>query len=500
MESNTHEEMTNETIETPSIEEIETLEASQEIEEDDDNQELQGGVSEETQELKESEELSVEEDDFNLELDYFDEEKQEDKLWQARTGLNTDTLCGAIETIVFMSDKPVPLARIRKLIDEDMPLRVIHEAISRLQNEYESSHHGLRLLEVAQGYQFRTKATFSKYVQELFKVSSLVLSPTALEVLAIIAYKQPVSKIEVEKIRGVDSSHIVRALMDKRLVRVSGRSEEAGRPVLYSTTPEFLEVFNLADLDQLPPEHELEALVEENKVGKISEIKTIVHSGDKTSFVFDEVDELDELSESIKAIKSDTLFTKSLSSEERKRKNSEGEEVKSAFDLLEEYLANEQVKEGNLESKESHLMIEGVDPSIISDLTAGPFNVPEVDDFEMIDLETGEALVEEPVEMLEEDTKANDDLIELFDTSVTKEEQLAKDLDDAFAKLTGEKLEEVSEIFNELEEDQIELKEAGIDSLTDEMISKANDLDIDLNFLENEVKDESSEDDSKFTE
>ena len=189
-----------------------------------------------------------------------------------------------------------------------------------------------------------------------------------------------------------------------------------------------------------------------------------------------------------------------MSSEERKRKNSEGEEVKSAFDLLEEYFANEQVKEGNLESKESHLMIEGVDPSIISDLTAGPFNVPEVDDFEMIDLETGEALVEEPVEMLEEDTKANDDLIELFDTSVTKEEQLAKDLDDAFAKLTGEKLEEVSEIFNELEEDQIELKEAGIDSLTDEMISKANDLDIDLNFLENEVKDESSEDDSKFTE
>ena len=101
-------------------------------------------------------------------------------LWQARTGLNSDTLCGAIETIIFMSDKPVSIQKIKALIDEDMPLKVIHEALQRLQAEYELKHHGLRLLEVAEGYQYRTKATYSKYVQDILKITSLFLSPTAL--------------------------------------------------------------------------------------------------------------------------------------------------------------------------------------------------------------------------------------------------------------------------------------------------------------------------------
>ncbi len=195
-------------------------------------------------------------------------------LWQARTGLNSDTLCGAIETIIFMSDKPVSIQKIKALIDVAMPLKVIHEALQRLQAEYEQKHHGLRLLEVAEGYQYRTKATYSKYVQDIFKINSLVLSPTALEVLAILAYKQPCSKVEVDKIRGVDSGHIVRALMDKRLVRVVGRSDELGRPVLYGTTPEFLEVFNLPDLAALPPEHELDEMSRASNVGKIADIKT----------------------------------------------------------------------------------------------------------------------------------------------------------------------------------------------------------------------------------
>ena len=226
-------------------------------------------------------------------------------LWQARTGLNLDTLCGAIETIIFMSDRPVSITKIKSLIDEDMPLKVIHEALLRLQAEYEEKHHGIRLLEVAEGYQYRTKATYSKYVQDIFKVNSLVLSPTALEVLAIIAYKQPCSKVEVDKIRGVDSGHIVRALMDKRLVKVTGRSDELGRPVLYGTTPEFLEVFNLADLSQLPPEHELDEMSRATNVGKIADIKTLVHDGDKAKFKFDEIEELDQLSEAIKNISSE---------------------------------------------------------------------------------------------------------------------------------------------------------------------------------------------------
>ena len=187
-------------------------------------------------------------EEFSLDLDFFNEKEQEDKLWQAKTGLNLETLCGAIETIIFMSDKPVNLLKIKNQIDSDIPLRVVHESIARLQEEYEQKHHGIRLMEVAQGYQFRTKATYANLVQKMFKVQSLQLSPTAVEVLAIIAYKQPISKTDVESIRGVDSSHVIRDLMDRRLLKIAGRSNEMGRPSLYGTTSEFLEVFNLNEL------------------------------------------------------------------------------------------------------------------------------------------------------------------------------------------------------------------------------------------------------------
>ncbi|WP_372655842.1 SMC-Scp complex subunit ScpB [Halobacteriovorax sp.] len=469
-------------------------------------------------------------------------EEQEDKLWQARTGLNFDTLCGAIETIIFMSDKPVALAKIRNVIDEDLPLRVVHASLERLQEEYEVKHHGIRLQEVAEGYQFRTKATYAKYVQDLFKVNSLVLSPTALEVLAIISYKQPVSKIEVEKIRGVDSSHIVRGLMDKRLVRVTGRSNDVGRPVLYGTTSEFLEVFNLSSLDQLPPEHELEEMSQQ-EIGKISDIKTIVHHGDKTRFSFDEIDELDALADKIRSIDSETDFTRSLKLEEKKRKSEEGEVIKSAFDLLEEHLDNRLVSNANEESLASEIFTAITDPQVIKDLTAGPFNMPELmddedeDDFQMIDLDTGEVITDDleddgsvadpdeiveldddydmlvDIEMSEEEIKEiseatglpilpADDEVEEVNSEVVEEspmaaqaeetaanlftenkdevDSLAAALDAAFANLTGSSLDD-----SDFEESgaNVEEKANDIDDLTSMISEKAKDLDLDLSFL-----------------
>ena len=237
-----------------------------------------------------SKEQAVEEtviEDFSFEVSHFDEKEQEDMLWMARTGLNENTLCGAIETIIFMSDRPISIQKVKAQIDTELPLRVVHESLIKLQAGYEEKFHGIRLVEVADGYQFRTKATYSKFVQNLFKINSLVLTPTALEVLAIIAYKQPVSKNDVEKIRGVDSSHIIRALMDKRLVKMAGRSDELGRPSLYATTEEFLEVFNLADISGLPPEYELEEMANKNTVGTIADIKSVVFRSDAKKFTMD---------------------------------------------------------------------------------------------------------------------------------------------------------------------------------------------------------------------
>lgn len=416
-------------------------------------------------------------------------------LWQARTGLNPDTLCGAIETIIFMSDKPVSITKIKSLIDEDMPLKVIHEALLRLQAEYEEKHHGIRLLEVAEGYQYRTKATYSKYVQDIFKINSLVLSPTALEVLAIIAYKQPCSKVEVDKIRGVDSGHIVRALMDKRLVRVTGRSDELGRPVLYATTPEFLEVFNLADLSQLPPEHELDEMSRASTVGKIADIKTLVHDGDKARFKFDEIEELDQLSKAIKNISSETEFTASLKVEEKKRLSEEGVEIKSAFDLIEEFVNKRMITEQNKKAFESNLTTNIIEPKIIDDLEAGPFNLPILDEeeFQMIDLETGLPINELEEANLDELLESTNEIDLKFDTEESEEEALSKALDAAFFNLTGESLENDQDDFNFGHE----LVEKGndIDELTQNMIEKASDLDLDLSFLNNDSKDLDEDDD-----
>ncbi len=417
--------------------------------------------------------------DFNLELDYYDEKKQEDKLWQARTGLNIDTLCGAIETLVFMSDRPIPLNKIRSQIDEELPLRVIHDSIARLQAEYESKHHGIRLMEVAEGYQFRTKPAYSKFVQDLFKVNSLVLSPTSLEVLAMIAYEQPISKTEIEKIRGVDSSHIIRGLMDKRLVRITGRSEEMGRPSLYGTTQEFLEVFNLSDLSELPSEHELNDIAEGESVGEINEIKSIV-GGEKTHFEYDEFVELDELSQSIKSISSETDFIRSLKSASRKRGDEETEEVKSAFDILEEFMRNDEISVENKNSSLSEVLTSAVDVNIVSlkELSEGKlFNAPEVDESDEEELDDFENIQEDQFSV---------------EASESEEIREFEEIDDAVEEAFASLLEKAN-----IDVLSVEEGEAQLDKSTQEASEKAAEFDIDLNFLQEDVDTESQKEDSQ---
>ena len=389
--------------------------------------------------------------DFDLELDFYSDKEQEDKLWQARTGLNPNTLCGAIETIIFMSEKPISLQKIKAYIDEELPLRVLHEAIARLQSEYEQGHHGLRLQEVADGYQFRTKAIYSKFVQDIFKVNSIVMTPSALEVLAMIAYKQPVSKSEIERIRGVDSSHLVRALMDKRLVKMVGRSEEElGRPTLYATTSEFLEVFNLASIADLPSEFEL-AEMAVNQVGEISDIKSIVNGGTKPNFNFDELAELDELSQNIKAIHADTEFTKLLMNEDKKRLSGDAEIIRSAFDILEEQVDRDIVMKQNIQATSSETLTMGPEARIVDlEVETGLLNAPETD----------------------------------FDTDYVIDEEFEKAeldeaLDIAFSKLTFQN--ELEDDFEE--EDSTDLELEVEEDANEQILNEAKKLDLDLDFL-----------------
>jgi segregation and condensation protein B len=401
---------------------------------------------------------------FALELGHFDEKEHEDMMWQARTGLNADTLCGAVETLIFMSDRPISLQKIKAQIDEELPLRVLHESISKLQLGYEAKHHGIRLVEVAEGYQFRTKATYAKHVQNLFKVQSLVLTPTALEVLAIIAYKQPVSKTEIEKIRGVDSSHIIRALMDKRLVKITGRSEELGRPSMFGTTEEFLEVFNLATIDQLPPEHELAELATRPEVAAIADIKTVVFGGDRKKFDFDELEELDKLSESIKDIASETDFTMLLKQEEKRRIDGDEGVKKSAFDILEEFVLRDSTTRQNREAVNSELLMSALEPKVADVEFDGVLNAPEVD----LEWEAENRTLHN---VPEEEFSLEDEAREL---------ELA--LNNAFANLTGETLVDNEEGDAEVQEDLDEQLKS-LDFTVDSAIKQGMDMDLDLSFL-----------------
>jgi segregation and condensation protein B len=454
-------------------------------------------------------------EEFSLDLDFFNEKEQEDKLWQARTGLDYESLCGAVETIIFMNDRPVSLQKIKNQIDSDLPLRVIHESLARLQEEYEQKHHGIRLMEVAEGYQFRTKATYSKLIQEIFKVSSQQLSPTALEVLALIAYKQPISKADVESVRGVDSSHIIRQLMDKRLVRITGRSDEMGRPSLYGTTHEFLEIFNLPNIEALPSEAELMELATASDVASINEIKTIVSKGDKKKFDFDELEELDSLTDSIREISADTLFTKSLKDIDKARSTEDGER-KSAFDLLEEYVNSTQICEQNKEAILSELPMNSFEPKSIDTSQDMLFNAPEkevelenlkdelrelpkaelvlddnFDDSDIISLENSLDSANEQFEQaLAADMKASEPEIQDIDLNETTSEaqMLADELDNAFDNLMG--LSEEDSI-KHVDEDIIaehDMNEEKSESLE---LSKLDpkDLDLDFDFLEDNKSD-----------
>ncbi|MBF0209144.1 MAG: SMC-Scp complex subunit ScpB [Oligoflexia bacterium] len=281
-------------------------------------------------------------------------------------GITFEYFCAAIESLIFISDRPLSLTKIKEClysqIKEEISLTFVSRCIMRLQKEYELSHHGIRLLEVAEGYQFRTKVDYSKFIQSMFKVSALVLSPSAIEVLAIIAYRQPITRLDIDRIRGVDNAHLIRSLLDKKLIKMLKRSDDLGKQVLYGTTDYFLEMFSLKDLKDLPPEHELELMSVKAELGKIGEIKDFLHGGFQSSFTEMELAELDELSKSIKAISADTEFTHSLKMQTQQTQQAQQVEgatnldseqglpdetaivsPKSAFDILEEFVLKKEI-------------------------------------------------------------------------------------------------------------------------------------------------------------
>ena len=170
-------------------------------------------------------------------------------------------LTPAVEALLFSSDQPLPLSLLAESLDT-APEEVA-DALAELGASYAAREAGVELREIAGGWMLVTTAEQSEWVGRMLRGKrKMRLSRPALETMAIIAYKQPVTKSEVEAIRGVDSSAVLTTLLERNLVTIRGRSKVVGRPLLYGTTPEFLDYFGLNDLSELPRPEELRALVQ----------------------------------------------------------------------------------------------------------------------------------------------------------------------------------------------------------------------------------------------
>ena len=196
---------------------------------------------------------------------------------EALAPLSPERLRSVVESLLFAAERPLTVQRIVELLEETAaaprdasgpPLyqtAQVKDVLTQLGRELQAGGRGIELHEVAGGWQLRTAAQNAPWVQRLLQAKPVRLSRAQLETMAIVAYRQPVTRPEIDDIRGVDSGGALKTLLERQMVRVLGKKEEPGRPLLYGTTREFLEFFNLRDLKDLPTLREYNDLTDENR-------------------------------------------------------------------------------------------------------------------------------------------------------------------------------------------------------------------------------------------
>lgn len=240
-----------------------------------------------------------------------------------------------LEALIFASEEPIGLAALTGVLEEKgVTKNEIQSALQEMMQEYnEGDGRGLLLREVGGAYQFVTKPSLAELVQKLDVAKPKTLSQPALETLAIVAYRQPLVRSEIEQIRGVDSGGVLKTLLERGLIKIVGRKEEAGQPLIYGTTPAFLELFHLANLEELPSMKEVEQIVEESQRVKalpeetgVEEMERMEEPQERETAVFDaslpqEEEALVELETSLKGLRQleKEIFPKEAKGEEDKQ-------------------------------------------------------------------------------------------------------------------------------------------------------------------------------------
>ncbi|MGE0529402.1 MAG: SMC-Scp complex subunit ScpB [Bdellovibrionales bacterium] len=253
--------------------------------------------------------------------------------------LTPEEIRSVVESILFSNDKPLSIAVIKQSFKgTQVKSKDLRDALTAMAEEYAQSHRGFELHEVAGGFQLRTKAANIKYLRQAVKARPFKLSGPALEVLSIVAYKQPVTKAQIDEIRGVESGHLLRALMEKHLLTFGERSDLPGKPMYYETTKKFLEIFGLRNLAELPSLSDIDQLIPEG-IGEVEDKETL---GDLTDQLSQEVtstysvgeEELLKITDELSQISTSSEFFEQEKQRMRQRRDEErARNIREALDI-----------------------------------------------------------------------------------------------------------------------------------------------------------------------
>lgn len=189
--------------------------------------------------------------------------------------MNEKNLRNIIEALIFASDEELSLEQIKNLLylcNISVSLKEIEECINKINEEYKKNGNAFEIIKIAGGYQFATKKEYGEFISKMrIESQRKKLSQSALETLAIIAYKQPITRSEIEFIRGVNVDYIVNSLLEKDLIMIKGRANSPGRPIIYGTTDNFLKILGLNSLEELPKLKEINEILKNEKIEGIRE-------------------------------------------------------------------------------------------------------------------------------------------------------------------------------------------------------------------------------------
>ncbi len=270
--------------------------------------------------------------------------------WQQDLGIDEETVEMVMENLLFVSTKPLGLNSVSDVFEKKISSDTLYQIMKKIQRRYEEVNH-LRIVEVAGGFQLRSKVAASSYIQKIKKTTVHKFPAGALEVLSMIAFQGPITRMEIEKIRGTDCSHYIRMLMEKKLIAIRGESHGPGNPSLYATTSDFLEFFSLNSLEDLPRKEELDSLLRSQEVGEIKDIRELRGLFSEEKDTLEELKELEEMDHQLNSISVHSGLTKHF--EKYKGKDKEEIQKKSTFELLEDYMTIREIKQQNQMASES---------------------------------------------------------------------------------------------------------------------------------------------------